>query len=966
MRVFDPAQPRFDGEQAQTVIKRFTVYNAHRIERTQKALTERQQVFLEVLALLFHVNHEKLPGFVSRDCPCGVARYNPSKDSLRAIAGISTGFQYQQRRSGTLSVKSLFLMGSCGSLGHSGGSDLDIWLCHNPLLSSEELAVLQSKCSAIEEWAESISLEVHFFLMDAQKFMRGERNDLDGEDCGSAQHQLLLDEFYRTAILLEGCYPLWWIVPPENETHYQGYIENMEKQGFANPDEVIDFGGVGNIPPGEFVGAGMWQLYKAIGSPYKSILKLFLTEAYASDYPSVKPLSVDLKNRIYNLDTKLETLDPYLLLFDYLEAYLRKSENEAEDESRLDLVRRCIYFKCNVPMSQPTKRKHWKRELLKPLIRQWGWDEGQLAHLDNRPRWQVHTVIQERKLLVSELIDSYKFLSRFGRQFQQETLLNAKDMTLLGHKLYATFDRKPGKIDLINPKISRDIQQEKLTVHLNRQHVRMRIPKMSWSLFTGIERPGSAQRPLKKSASLIELLAWCHVNEVMAKGTQVVLYHGREQGNDYELKEIIATFRKLPVAGEVEANFEHTPVPKVINLYINVFVDPLSHFTRRGIHKISNLTDSLGYSALKENLVLTIDQLVYNSWREVLATRYEGQNAMLRVIEDFLVSFPPGGDAARPEVKVYCFCATRAKAIAARVESVLDEIYACFYQSKLGLRSRYVLQMGQEFHLIQFSQGRPVIHHYEKAGHLVRQLAKPQPYYSQLVLDSHALPGTVVSMICKNARPGRLQVYYLKELPKEESEQVSLQNSHAQIFVIDERGSLVQWRTPIYNEASLINPLNVFLRQVEYRQNRHRFEASEDVQERVIEYYQILLPEKNKPMRTRAIRPKEGLGKGRFFDVHAQVDFDSQNNIDFTLQCEQQEFSRLEHGDHVYKELVRYLVLLRKHQKPYPVYITDLSISDRLHNRNARHVVQTASYLNYKHKLERQLNKALLALYPNK
>ncbi len=963
MREFNPAQPRFDPEHAQTIIKRFSTYNAHRIERTQNALTERQRVFLEVMTLLFHMNHEKLPGFVDHDCPCGVARYHPSKDSLRAIAGITTGFQYQQRRSGQVSVKSLFLMGSCGSLGHSGGSDLDIWLCHNPLLSQQELVLLQKKCSAIEEWAETISLEVHFFLMDAEKFMRGERNDLDGEDCGSAQHQLLLDEFYRTAILLEGCYPLWWIVPPENERHYQEYLEAMEQQGFTNPDDVIDFGGLGNIPPGEFVGAGMWQLYKAIGSPYKSILKLFLTEAYASDYPTVMPLSVDLKNRIYNMETKLETLDPYLLLFDYLEAYL----NEREEEGRLDLVRRCIYFKCNVPMSQPTRRKHWKRELLKPLIRKWDWGEGHLSHLDNRPLWQVHTVMQERKLLVNELINSYKFLSRFGRQFQQETLLNAKDMTLLGHKLYATFDRKPGKVDFINPNISRDIQQEKLTLHLNREHVRKRIPLMSWGLFTGIERPGSAQKPIKKSASLIELLAWCHVNEVMAKGTQVVLYHGKEQGNDYELKEIIPTFRKLPVANGVKADFEHSPVPYIINLYINVFVDPMNHFTRRGIHKVSNLTDSLGYSTLKENLVLTIDQLVFNSWREVLATRYEGQNALLRVIEDFLVSFPPGTDAPRPKLNVYCFCATRAQAIAQRVESVLDEIYECFYLSKVGQRSRYVLQMGQEFHLIQFNQGRPIIYHYEKAVHLVKQLAKPQQHYSKLVLDSLALPGTVIAMVCKNARPGRLQVYYqIEELLEEVEEGKIAQHKKAHIYVIDERGSLVQWKTPMYNEASLINPLNHFLRQVEYRQNRHRYDESTEVQERVIEYFQVLLPEKGKSMRTRAIRPKEGLGQGRFFDVHAQVDFDTDNNISFTLQVEQQEFSRLEHGDHIYKELVRYLVLLRKHQKPYPVYITDLSISDRLHNRNAKHVLQTASYLNYKHKLEAQLNKALIALYPSK
>ena len=100
------------------------------------------------------------------------------------------GFQYQQRRDGRAKVKSIFLMGSCGSLGHSGGSDLDIWLCHDPDLNSDELALLQEKSHALEKWADEMSLEVHFFLMDADKFKRGERNDLGGEDCGSAQHQL--------------------------------------------------------------------------------------------------------------------------------------------------------------------------------------------------------------------------------------------------------------------------------------------------------------------------------------------------------------------------------------------------------------------------------------------------------------------------------------------------------------------------------------------------------------------------------------------------------------------------------------------------------------------------------------------------------------------------------------------------------------------------------------------------------
>jgi adenylate cyclase class 1 len=939
----------YDSSHADEVVKRFLAYNEHRFQRTQMTLSERQRILLEVLPLLYHINHEKLPGFVGGECPCGVARYSPSKDCIRSAVTISTGFRYQQRRIGSDQVKSLFIMGSCGSLGHSGGSDLDIWLCHQPNMNQGQLDQLQQKASLIELWAESLGLEVHFFLMDAEKFMRGDSNELGQEDCGSAQHHLLLDEFYRTSILIAGCYPLWWLVPVESEYMYDDFVCRLQKQGFINSDHVIDFGGVGDIPAGEFVGAGMWQLYKAIASPYKSILKLFLTETYASTHPKTMPLSLDLKQHIFNETKALDQLDPYLLLHDKLEKYLI----ERGEISRVELVRRCLYFKANIPMGQTIRRKHWKRELLKPLIDLWGWTEGFLAHLDNRPQWHVNFVVEERKTLVNELIHSYKFLSQFGREHHAETVLTAEDMTLLGHKLYATFDRKPGKIDFINPSISKDIQEEKLSLHLERQHIRRRIPQMSWKLFTGIARPESAQHAIKKSTSLIELLAWCHVNQIMAKGTNIVLYQGRQKSNEYELKEIINTFFQMPLPTKIEPNFNRPPVPKQITLFINVFVDPMSHFTRKGIHKISNQTDSLGYSALKENLVLTIDQLVYNSWREVLATRYEGQNSLLRVIEDYLMSYPPGSIEPPPEVQVHCFCTTRASAISARVKGVLDEIRQCFYLNKMGHRRRYVLQVANQFHLIQMSRGRPVIYHFEKASLLCKQLAKPQPYYSQILLDSHALVGTIIKRVCENSKPGYLQVYYLK------------QDRYAHVYVIDERGSLIQWRTPMYNEAALINPINQFLRQVEYRQNRHRYKKFKSPSERPIEYYEVVLPAKDEAMHLRPIRPNNELCKDRYFDVHAQLDFDAQNHLSFTLYCNQDEFTHAEYGADVYTALVERLVSLREDKKPYPVYITDLVIADRLHDRNHKHVLQTASYLDYKHKLEKRLNLALQVLYPD-
>ena len=119
----------------------------------------------------------------------------------------------------------------------------------------------------------------------------------------------------------------------------------------------------------EFVGAGVWQLYKAIDSPYKSVLKILLTEVYAAEYPDVEPLSTSFKRAIYSDDLDIDELDPYVVVYRKLEDYLL----ERNELKRLELVRRCFYFKVGKALSRPsrTSSKSWQRQLMEKLVAQW-------------------------------------------------------------------------------------------------------------------------------------------------------------------------------------------------------------------------------------------------------------------------------------------------------------------------------------------------------------------------------------------------------------------------------------------------------------------------------------------------------------------------------------------------------------------------------------------------------------------
>jgi len=261
--------------------KRFLALNRERLERTRSALRERQREFLDLLPLLFHANHPMLPGFISKQTPVGVSDYSPSKRVLDVAKRHVRSFDYKRRALPSYDIQAMFVMGSIGTVAYSDKSDLDIWLCHKPGITGTPLNELRQKAREIEKAATQLDLEIHFFIMSAEAFKQGRHDDLSSESSGTAQHYLLLEEFYRTGLLLAGRYPLWWLVPPHQESDYEGYVHELKHKRFIREDECIDFGGIPDIPSEEFFGAALWQLSKGIDSPYKSVLKLLLMEVYA-------------------------------------------------------------------------------------------------------------------------------------------------------------------------------------------------------------------------------------------------------------------------------------------------------------------------------------------------------------------------------------------------------------------------------------------------------------------------------------------------------------------------------------------------------------------------------------------------------------------------------------------------------------------------------------------------------------
>ncbi len=935
-----------DGLDINGIKRRFLALNRERLRRVYLSLGNRQQAFLDLLPLLFHINHPMLPGYLSSQTPAGISDYAPTNRAIDAAKRLAKSFTYRRRALRSLDVHALYLMGSSGSIAYSKNSDFDIWVCHRPDLPEAQRDMLTRKAEAIESWAASLGLEVHFFVLDDAGFRQGTHQHISRESSGSAQHRLLLEEFYRTGLLAAGRYPVWWLVPPEREEDYEQYVHDLKHKRFIKPNESLDFGGVGILPAEEFFGAALWQLYKAVDSPYKSVLKIMLMECYASEYPRPEALSLRFKRAVYAGEINLDRLDPYVSLADKVEEYLL----ERGDHTRLELARRCLYFKVNEPMSRPDTRRNatWRREAMRELVNQWEWDQASLLMLDTRHTWKMHRVMEERRTLVDALTKSYRTLSQFAREHAATLAIDPEELNLLGRRLYAAFERKSGKIDIINPGISTDLTEERLALQ--------RVdgpPQDGWLLYRGDGRDHDAggQGPLKRARSLLEMLAWCHFNGLLHPVTTVINLQPRDgEVSPWELRAVLDSLQQLfPAAEHEPAEMNDLANPARIRrggLFINLGVDPMSKLTRQGMQLTSNRTDALSFGGLWENLALSFDEIVATSWQEVLTFRYSGDDGLADCLCDYL-AWSPIADGSVPEPPAcYSFSSTRGAAIARRIEELFHDVIECFYRSRWRDTARYVLRVGHVHYVLQAENGVPRYQRLDSMDALLGALGAPQERFSPVVLDRHTLSETPLPAILRANRPGAVQLFY------------QVAGDKAQVYVLDERGSLFYQKAPFHDSLTLLSQYQTFLEAVEQRRNLLGPGAKSAAQSMELEFYQVVREAGGKSRLDRQnINPFRR--SNSYLGIQVIGDLAQSNQAVFTMYCNSREFSNVEFGDRLFEEVSGYVLSERASGEAYPIYITDIDLSRALLGADNTGNVQTVHFLNYKRRIEDRLNRAL-------
>jgi len=925
-----------DRKELANVKKRFIRLNRQRLLRMRKSVSQMQKDFADIITLAIHENHPILPGYINKKVPSGISDYTPGKIAIRAAKRLAKSFTLRKRAQMRRQILSIFIMGSSGTVGHSGESDFDIWVCHRKELDKEALALLRQKLSLISRWAKTIKLDAHFFLMDENYFHRQHSAPMDEEAAGSSQHYLLLDEFYRTAIILAGRYPLWWMVPVSENTHYEEYASMLLEKRYLKSNDWIDFGQIPNIPADEFFGAALWQVYKGIDSPYKSVIKILLMEVYASMYPDVVPLCHDYKQLIYLEDPEPNRIDPYLMIYRKVESYLLKRK----EYERLELIRRCFYIKVNIKVSKPPKTAAfgWRRELITGLTKQWAWEQDQLLQLDSRNDWKINRVVTERRKLVQELTNSYKFLSGFARKQTSLSRISQQDIDLLGKKLYAAFERRSGKLEFVNPGIAPNLHEGFLTFH----HTESSDNIGNWLLYKDKvdARDSKYHSSIKRSTSLFKLVCWAFLNGLMDKTTKIQLNQESSALEDKELKQMCkGIIHHFPVKLlKPDGDAFREPVQNIFTMVVvNLGTDPMAEFTRRGLQLISNKTDALNYGNQHLNLAINFEVLHLNSWGEVSFSTYGSKAALIAALNSWL-QLLPGDEKNKPDLVVTSYCQTRAESITRRVDNLWKDITRAKYANNTFASSRYLFTVSKEFALFEMGAQDVKSRLITGNNELYNELSVPNTAFSPLVIDKNTLTDTPLAKIFSMNEAGEIQLFYWVE------------KDIADVWIVDETGTLFYQQQHFHDSITLLNPYCRFLQSVLYRQSV----MDGEIVTKVPRLYQ-LTKDKSGTWGTKERIVNDETSLIRYFNIQVIASKYQEGKPSFTYFCDDIEFSPLEYGDKLLSTVAKQILMHRNIEERYPAYITDMDISALLPQR--RQV--TCQYLEMKKELEQKLYNEL-------
>jgi adenylate cyclase class 1 len=380
-------------------------------------------------------------------------------------------------------------------------------------------------------------------------------------------------------------------------------------------------------------------------------------------------------------------------------------------------------------------------------------------------------------------------------------------------------------------------------------------------------------------------------------------------------------------------------------LFINLARDPMSKLTRNGMQLVSERIDPLSYGGRWENLAVDFETITVTSWGEALTYRYSGDKAFLDCLCDYFAWSPVDSGKVPPPLPCFSFSSSRGAFIARRLEQLISEITEYFYYNYWRRHARYALRIGQNYYVLKCEHNIPRYQELDSLTALLNHLGQPQVAFSPIRIDKQTTENSPLALVLERNREGVIQLFY------------QLSSGRAQVYILDERGSLFHQRLVCHDWQMLVGQFQHFLDMVRYRLNNTNMPNSLS-DKTGFQYFQIgrnslgeyvLEPVKANPESV----------TGRHLDVQVIGSLEDERHGSFSIFCGNREFSALEFGDQIFQRAAEHISRERGRDQDFPFYITDIDLNPAMLGTDTVNGVQSIHFLNYKKRIETLLNLAL-------
>jgi len=426
------------------------------------------EVILYMLPWMLSINDPRVPGYM-KDLKTPIQVYGVHTDekiikreaTFKRLLNISSSASLLTACPKPMLIQGIYTIGSIGTISQTPASDCDTWICvEKKDFTGKAFQHLAQKINLIKDWLDSsIKTPIYFFICDVGDVRIADFGSVDHESAGSTQRNTLKEEFYRTTILIAGKIPLWWLCFEKNRNvEYDKFLAQYTRGDFEGED-CLDLGALDAVESDEYFGAALWNFNKALTHPLKSIIKMLLLEMLiASSKHDL--LCHQFRHFIMSQDKDINLIDPSMFTMEAILKY-----NQDRDQDTFDFIKQCFYLRYELKLQQ---KLTLKEILARHIFERYPLPRDNTYELDEFGTWPLLGQIQFGQKVFSLLANVYKRVSMLHHGIVSS--INQQDMSIIGRKLAAYLEKKPGKIPVFHkpvrnlniPGLTFSVSQKKL------------------------------------------------------------------------------------------------------------------------------------------------------------------------------------------------------------------------------------------------------------------------------------------------------------------------------------------------------------------------------------------------------------------------------------------------------------------------------------------------------------------------